>query len=79
MFPSPYISAMAKIKKPVLFIHGLKDSIPVSEVETLYNAVSGPKEKYIFENSGHCDAMYTSDKEDYENKVLAFLDKYFIK
>lgn len=50
--------------------------LSVSEVDALYDAAIGPKEKCIFENSDHCNAMYTEDKEEYESSVLNFLETY---
>lgn len=77
MLPSPYTNSMKNMDKPALFIHGLNDTnVSVSEVDALYDAAIGPKEKCIFENSGHCNAMYTEDKEEYESSVLKFLETY---
>jgi fermentation-respiration switch protein FrsA (DUF1100 family) len=68
---------VAAINKPTLFIHGLNDtSVPVEDVNVLFDAANEPKDKLILPNSGHCEGDLTVDKPIYESKVLEFLNTY---
>ncbi len=50
--------AMAKVKQPVLLIHGRKDSlIPAEESEKLFKAAQDPKFLYILDTQGHYTTM----------------------
>ena len=47
-FPSVYTNAVAAINKPILFIHGLNDTlVPVEDVNVLFDAANEPKDKLI--------------------------------
>ena len=63
------------INKPVLIIHGEKDSqIPVNEAYILHNA-NKKAELWIVENADHWE-IYALNKEEYEKKVLEFFEKH---
>ena len=63
------------INKPVLIIHGEKDSqIPVNEAYILHNA-NKKAELWIVENADHGE-IYALNKEEYEKRVLEFFEKH---
>ncbi len=63
------------INKPVLIIHGKKDSqIPVSEAYLLHNA-NKKAQLWIVDNADHGET-YALNKEEYEKKVLNFFEKH---
>lgn len=63
-----------KMNKPVLIIHGKKDSqIPVNEAYNLYNA-NKKNEIWVVENAGHGE-IYALNKGEYEKTVFGFFDK----
>ena len=66
-----------KCKKPMLFIHGDKDTfVPFNMAEKLYAVSSCPeKELFITRNAGHAESfkMY---EDIYWQKVFEFADKY---
>ena len=67
-------AAIKNIDKPVLIIHGKKDSqIPVNEAYILNNANKDTK-LWIVENADH-GATYALNKEEYEKRVLEFFEK----
>ena len=48
------LKSMKLIKNPVLFIHGGKDdTVPLSEMETLFELANEPKEKLVIEGADH--------------------------
>jgi len=66
--------SIKNINKPVLIIHGKKDSqIPVNEAYILHNA-NKKTELWIGENAGHGE-NYALNKEEYEKRVLEFFEK----
>ena len=66
-------NAIKNIDKPVLIIHGKKDSqIPVNEAHILHNANKNTK-LWIVENADHGET-YALNKEEYEKRVLEFFD-----
>lgn len=67
-------TAIKNIDKPVLIIHGNKDSqIPVNEAQLLYNA-NKKNELWIVENADHGET-YALNKKEYEKRVLEFFEK----
>ena len=67
--------AIKNVDIPVLFIHGKLDKmIPVWNVDKLYEAAKGYKEKVIFENSEHGKSMF-DEYDRYCNVVEDFLNK----
>jgi fermentation-respiration switch protein FrsA (DUF1100 family) len=68
---------VAKIApRSCLFIHGLLDKTcdPKDSVR-LYEAAGEPKELWLLEGAGHCDA-YFADREAYCERVGAFFEEY---
>src|SRR3989338_4600585 len=66
---------ITNINKPVLIIHGKKDSqIPVTEAYILHNA-NKKTGLWIVENADHGE-IYALNKEEYEKKVLEFFEKH---
>ena len=66
-------NAIKNIDKPVLIIHGKKDTqIPVNEAYILHNA-NKKTELWIVE-AGHGET-YALNKEEYEKRVLEFFEK----
>ncbi len=71
---SPAKSA-AKIKEPILYIHGTNDSqIPHSD-SVLLDKVSPNSKLWLVPNTDHCLAHHDYPKE-YEKKVLGFFTKH---
>ena len=70
------LKQVAKCKKPMLFIHGSKDTfVPTSMVYPLYDAKPQPKELWIAPGSGHAFA-YRDHRKEYIRKVEAFVNRY---
>ena len=68
-------TAIKNINKPVLIIHGKKDSqIPVNEAYILHNTNKDSK-IWIIENADHGET-YALNKEEYEKRVLDFFEKH---
>jgi fermentation-respiration switch protein FrsA (DUF1100 family) len=71
------LTAVKKNTRPMLFIHGAKDTfVPTKFLEPLYKAAGGPKEKYLVAGAKHVQS-YATDPAAYEHKVSEFLAKYF--
>ncbi len=77
-FPSLYIKfkfdnirKINKVKCPVIFLHGAKDSlIPVSHTETLFEKFTGKKKKIIIAQGSHNDLHTTGEYHQFLNEVL---------
>lgn len=70
------LKQVAKCKKPMLFIHGDKDTfVPTWMVYPLYEAKPQPKQLWIAPGSEHAFA-YRDHREEYIKKVEAFVGKY---
>lgn len=70
------LKQLAKNKKPMLFIHGSKDTfVPTKMVYQLYDATKGPREKYIVKGAGHAESLQT-DYPKYKRTVEQFLNRY---
>ena len=66
---------MKNMNKPVLLIHGKKDSqIPVNEAYILHNANKNT-ELWIVENADHGET-YALNKDEYEKRILEFFEKH---
>jgi alpha-beta hydrolase superfamily lysophospholipase len=62
--------------RPILLMHGTSDTIvPMKHSEILFETAQEPKELYLCEGAFHC-GLYNTHPEDYEAKVLGFLEKY---
>lgn len=72
-------SALAQVQKttkPILFIHGGKDTfVPTTMVHELYAAKPGDKELFIVPEAGHGNAYWT-DIKGYSQHVENFISKY---
>jgi fermentation-respiration switch protein FrsA (DUF1100 family) len=65
--------------RPVLFIHGEKDSIVnPADAPLLYKAAGEPKELWMVEGADHCGAYFV-DRERYMKKVINFFDTYLMQ
>ena len=70
------LKQVAKCNKPMLFIHGDKDTyVPTWMVHTLYTAKRGAKELWIVPGATHAFAYKTAPLK-YTNKVKDFVDTY---
>lgn len=71
------LNQIKKCSKPMLFIHGDKDTfVPFYMAEKLYTAASCPeKELFITRNAGHAES-FKLYKDIYWQKVLDFANKY---
>ena len=59
---------------PVLFLQGEKDTfLSEKEINTLMEATAGPKQKVLFPNMGHLQAV--KDAPEYWPTVLQFIEK----
>jgi fermentation-respiration switch protein FrsA (DUF1100 family) len=62
--------------RPVLLIHGLKDTIvDPHDAPLLYKAASDPKELWLLPDVDHCGA-YFADRIAYTQKIVGFFDLY---
>lgn len=65
--------------RPILIIHGTKDSIvDPNDATLLYNAAGDPKELWIVPGVEHC-GVYFADRATYTNRVIDFFDTYLKK
>lgn len=70
------LKQVAKNHKPMLFIHGNKDTfVPTRMVYPLYKADKGPKQLLIVKGATHAKSMATAPKI-YQQTVKKFLNKY---
>ena len=75
-FPS-LRKVVARLKnKPILFIHGEKDSyIPVAQSVDLHRLARGPKELWIVQGAKHNQSVLTAPDE-YARRLIGFYDQY---
>lgn len=65
--------------RPILLIHGLRDSIvDPQDAPLLYDAAGEPKELWLLPNAEHCGA-YFEDRALYMQRVSTFFDVYLRK
>lgn len=70
------ISAIEKIKKPILFIHSQKDDYILPDMtKELYQRKQGPKQLYLAENGMHARSLMENRKE-YAEAIDQFLHEY---
>lgn len=70
------LKQVAKCTKPMLFIHGDKDTfVPTWMVYPLYEAKPHPKKLWIAPGSGHAFA-YRDHRKEYIKKVEKFVNQY---
>lgn len=69
------LSKLARIRCPVLVIHGDSDElIPVEEGLRLFDAANEPKELFIVEGAGHNDVSMRAGKS-YARRIRSWLDE----
>ena len=62
--------------RPVLIIHGQKDSVvDPRDAQRLYAAAQEPKELWLLPDTGHCGA-YFADRQAYVAKINAFFNRH---
>lgn len=65
--------------RPILLIHGGKDSVvDPRDASLLYNAAGQPKELWFLPEADHCGAYFV-DRPAYTKKVINFFDVYLKK
>lgn len=70
------VNQLAKNHRPMMFIHGSKDTfVPTSMVYENYRASKGKKQLWIVKNASHAQSYATAPKQ-YEEHVKQFLRKY---
>ena len=70
------LGRMKDAKCPMLFIHGTADTfVPFEMGERLYAACTVPKDKLWVDGAIHAYSYYDA-KQEYENTVIGFLNKY---
>lgn len=70
------LKQVAKNHRPMLFIHGSKDTfVPTKMVYPLYRASRGPKKLVIVKGAKHASS-YKHNPEKYEKTVSAFIKQY---
>ena len=70
------VNQLKKNKRPMLFIHGNKDTfVPTNMVYENNKATKGPKELWVVSNATHAKSYATHPKQ-YEKHVEKFLHKY---
>ncbi len=70
------INQLKKNRLPILFIHGQEDTfVPFSNLDSLYNAAGGIKEKHAIPDAGHGASLY-KHTELYWDIVDNFIEQY---
>lgn len=70
------VKQLAKNTRPIFFIHGDADTfVPYEMLDTLYNATTAPKEKWVVAGAEHAKS-YQMDPEAYKERIAAFLTTY---
>jgi uncharacterized protein len=75
-FPSVYRALLRMTAKPLLFIHGQRDSyVPLEQAQILFDAAKQPKELWIVPGAKHNQAA-TVQPEEYARRTVGFFDRY---
>jgi fermentation-respiration switch protein FrsA (DUF1100 family) len=75
-FPSVRKACVRLGRKPILLIHGEKDSyIPIAQSQALYDLTEGPKYLWIVPGAKHNQSIVVRPKE-YARRVLAFFGEH---
>jgi len=75
-FPSVRKAIVRMGPKPILLIHGEKDSyIPIAQSQELYDLARGPKHLWIVPGAKHNQSIVVQPDE-YARRVLAFFDEH---
>lgn len=78
-FPSVRKALVRIGPKPILLIHGQRDSfIPVLQSQMLYDLAAGPKELWIVPTAKHNQSVIVQPAE-YAKRTVEFLDKYLYR
>ena len=65
--------SLAKNKRPILFVHGVKDGfVPCEMTRQSYAACGGPKDVLLVEGADH-GVSFIRDRETYTNKIYSLL------
>lgn len=75
-FPSVHKALMRMSARPMLFIHGQRDSyIPVEQAKLLFDSAKEPKELWIVAGAKHNQGA-TVQPEEYARRTVGFFDRY---
>ena len=75
-FPSVHKALQRMAARPILFIHGQRDSyLPLEQAELLFNAAKDPKELWVVPGAKHNQAA-TIHPEEYARRTVGFFDRY---
>lgn len=75
-FPSVRNAVVRMGPKPILLIHGEKDSyIPIAQSQALYDLALGPKVLWIVRGASHNHSVVVAPKL-YADRILHFFDEY---
>lgn len=75
-FPSVRKAVVRMGSKPILLIHGEKDSyIPIAQSQALYRLAAGPKSLWSVAGAGHNKSVLVAPKV-YADRVLRFFDEH---
>src|SRR3972149_5628098 len=75
-FPSVRKAVVRMGPKPILLIHGEKDSyIPIAQSQALYDLATGPKSLWIAPRGSHNHSVVVAPKL-YADRILRFFDEY---
>ncbi len=75
-FPSVRKAVVRMGPKPILLIHGEKDSyIPIAQSQALHRLATGPKALWIVAGAGHNKSVLVAPKV-YADRVLRFFDEH---
>jgi fermentation-respiration switch protein FrsA (DUF1100 family) len=75
-FPSVRKAIQRLGRRPILFIHGAKDSyIPVAQSQKLYELAHGPKEIWVVPGAKHNQSILV-DPDAYARRVVHFFDAH---
>jgi len=75
-FPSVRKVIVKLRRRPILLIHGEKDSyIPIAQSQALYDLAIGPKHLWSVPGAGHNGSILVAPAE-YGRRVIAFFDEY---
>lgn len=70
------IERIGELRVPVYVMSGVDDRYTsLDEARALFERLRGPREFWAIEGTGHQD-LYRAAGEEYEQRVLAFLDRY---
>jgi uncharacterized protein len=75
-FPSVHKALKRMAARPMLFIHGQRDSyIPVDQAQLLYDSTKEPKELWVVPGAKHNQGVIVQS-EEYARRTVAFFDRY---